>query len=162
MWLSDEDMKAFRQNQKPENNIMPNISREYPPMEFEAEYIGGHPAISGKRKVKLMLEADKLLVCSGEFKSAFWGAPLLTIPLVNILNVANMPAQQLSALQFFGSGAPPGLMIPFKDSLKLSFRDELDMEQTCVFSMKKLEEAQREIYDRVIQEKKKRLGRTPT
>jgi len=52
-----------------------------------------------------------------------------------------------------------GFFVPFKDTLKLTFKDELDMEQTCVFNMKKLEDSQKAIYDRTVEAKKKRLAK---
>lgn len=73
-WLKDSDMESFRQNQKaPTVNEPKATAKEFPPLEFNGEYLGGHPALSGKRKVKLKLEEEKLLVCPPEFKSSFLG-----------------------------------------------------------------------------------------
>ena len=47
------------------------------------------------------------------------------------------------------------MMVPFKDALKLTFKDNLDMEQTCMFNMKKLEDSITAIYDRAVEAKKK-------
>jgi hypothetical protein len=144
-------------------------------LEFEGEYLGGHPKLSPNYLIKLQIEKENLIVA---------GKHLLSIPYAEKSSVKNFPHKEFSTLAkvllFLGAVfvvvffanillfvviglLALGLIGLFyrrnKPQLNLTFKDELDMEQTVVFKMKKPEETLRAIYDRVVEAKKKRLGK---
>jgi len=160
-------------------------------LEFEGEYLGGHPKLSPNNLIKLQIKKENLIVADNEYKQKAgtysWSQSkeqLLSIPYSEISSVKNFPHKEISTrakvLLILGAMAVVVLFVYIlifvffgllvlgvialalrknKPHLTLTFKDELDMEQTAFFKMKKPEETLRAIYDAVVDAKKKRLGK---
>jgi hypothetical protein len=120
------------------------MSEENGVLEFEGHYLGGHVDFPDRWPVILQLSDENLFVALYAPGQCL-GPPFLSIPYANISNVQNAPNES----------AVPGLIcLKGENYLTLSFRDELDMEQTVVFKIKKTDKAPSAIYDKVVEAKK--------
>lgn len=130
-------------------------------LEFEGEYIGGQAGYTDRRQIKMRLAKENLVVAPSAFSSSYLGQPLFSIPYVSISSVQDMPSERISTLRVLIS--PIGGLLWRKNEhyLAVTFKDDLDMEHTTIFKMKKPEEAQAAVYDKVVTAKfqKKRLGK---
>lgn len=112
---------------------------------FKGEYIGGHSAYAKKQKVCLNCEPDKLTIKELN----------LSIPYNEIKNIENTTKDKLSAGRVVLLGVVGALWKKEERYLALTFPDHvLKNDQTLVFKMDKLQEAQTAIYNRVAEARK--------
>jgi hypothetical protein len=95
--------------------------------EFEGHYLGGHADFPDRCPVILQLSDENLYVAPYAPGQCL-GPPFLSNPYADISNVQNVPSE---------SAVPDLICLKGENYLTLTFRDELDMEQTVVFQNQK-------------------------
>ena len=129
---------------------------------FEGEYLGGHVDLKANQHVLMQLDNKKINVHPYPYpRGKKLDAPFLSISYEDVSSIQNVPSERISTLRVLALGIIPGLIWRKNEHcLTLTFKDELDMEQTIAFKMKKTQELHEEIYDRVVEaKKKKKLGK---
>jgi hypothetical protein len=112
---------------------------------FKGEYLGGHSAHAKKQKVCLEVDPDCL-------KIKELG---LSIPYNEIQKIENTTKEKLSAGRVVMLGVVGALWKKEERLLALTMTDHvLKQDQTLVFKMDKLQEAQTAIYNRVAEARK--------
>jgi len=124
-------------------------------LEFEGEYLGGHVKYPDRGHVVLQLTDENLFVAPYAPGQCL-GPPFLSIAYPDMTSVQNVPYEKISTLRVLIS--PLGGLIFRKNEhlLTLTFKDELDMEQTVAFKIKNTEKIHEAIYGRVVKAKKKK------
>ena len=113
---------------------------------FKGEYLGGHSAYAKKQKVCLNVDPDCLKI---EELS-------LSIPYNDIKKIENTTKDKLSAGRVVLLGVVGALWKKEERLLALTVTDNvLKQDQTLVFKMDKLQDAQTAIYNRVAEARKR-------
>ena len=113
---------------------------------FKGEYLGGHSAFPKKRDVHIILEEEALTIPELALK----------IPYRDIISIENMTKEKISAARVLLLGIVGALWKKEQLFMVLKYHDStLNAEQSMVFKMDKIEEAQRAIYNRMVAAKQK-------
>jgi hypothetical protein len=124
-------------------------------LEYNCEYLGGHVKFPDKGSVILQLGEEEIYVAA--YTPSTIILPFLAIPYKDITGVQAVPYEKISTLRTFAFGSLVGLMWRKNEHLlTLAFKDELGMEQTVAFKIKKTDKVHEEIYDRAVTARKKK------
>ncbi len=141
MWLKDSDRKDLASLKNPDEQP-PNLYRR---SEFRGEYLGGHPMLHQKVKVRLLLKDDTLIMVDKKSE-----ALLLTFPYQRIIGIDNITSESVNAV----AGVVFG--IPFvwqwkneKELLVIAFLHESGTRQAAVFKLDDPVAAYLDISDKV-------------
>ena len=111
-------------------------------IDYSAEYLGGHCMYVGKKRVSLSIHPEE--VCISVLN--------IQIPYFAIKEVKNIDESHMNALRVIAFGVVGALWKKKETYLCLVYNDGVQ-EQSPVFKIDRLEEAQREIYQRVTKSK---------
>ena len=140
-------------------NPNPNgVEEESEVLEFKGEYLGGHVKFPDKCYIVLQLGDNILDVTYPHLKYDFRAReePFISIPYEDISSIQSLPREKIDTLRVLAVGLVGVLWRKKEFYLTLTFKDDLDMNQSIVFKMEKPEKAQRAIYDKVAEAKKKK------
>lgn len=126
---------------------------QFEPVAFWAEYVGGHPMYPKKREVNLVLEREQLVV-----QEVVWGSyqtdnpPIrFSVPYKDIKRVENMTREKIDSGCVLLLGVLGALWKEEKTYMVVTSNDRVaKQEQSLVFDVEKLEEAQQALYQRVV------------
>lgn len=133
-----------------------------PEDEIDAEYVGGHIKFKNKMHTTLKLGDDQIDVIALDSKE-----PSFSIPYKRIIAVDVLFSQPSSSFLAIGNdtnmlAATAGISILTnylvnkpKLLLVITFMDEYNLRQSVAFDIQNVEEAQQDIYDKVVQAKKR-------
>ena len=123
---------------------MPIFGRGGPEFAYKAKYLGGHSAFPKSMDVHLNLMPENLVI--PEFP--------LEISYGKIKNVQGMTQEKLTATRLFLLGLFAFALKKKKLYMVLTYEDEVGIEHNPVFDLKKIEEVQPVIYQRMINARK--------
>jgi hypothetical protein len=127
--------------------------------QFRGKYLGGHVKFHDERKILLEVE-DNTVEFYDDYLAYSWGLikpeAFLSIPYERIANLQVISSDKIDKLRAVLIGPLAALLWRKKELvLVISFRDEIGFEQTLVFNVGDNFGAQRVIYDKVVEVKKK-------
>ena len=130
--------------------------RSYP-IEFQGEYLGGHTRFQSQNNIVMLLQSTEISIYTAHAFSQVVSLrqPFLIIPYDNIVGIQKTTSDKIDTLRVLAVGVVGGLLWRKKELfLSLSFMDDIGINQTLIFKMKDVDEAQWKIYDKVAQTKK--------
>jgi len=109
-------------------------------LEFKGEYLGGHTAYPKKKDVKLVLEPQSLAIRELGLNLAY----------KDISSIENMTKEKMSAKRVILLGVVGALWKKEELYMVLTYNDPvIKADQSMIFKMEKLDEAQPAIYQRI-------------
>jgi len=110
---------------------------------YKAKYLGGHAAFPKQMKIELQLMPDHIFIPEMPLK----------IPYKNIVNIQSLTKEKLTAMRLLFLNILAFAMKKKKLYMMLSFKDEAGLTHNMIFDVKKIDEVQPVIYQRMMQAK---------